>query len=147
MPPSSRSAAAADNAAAASRVQPGGGPFGPDTCKEGYVWREARPGDHVCVTGATRTRTTEENQEGLYRVVCSCTLPYYTFTQKWMGTAPLCAGSCPQGWHEVGRASSGDGCNRSKKGMCVNCVERFGNSCWLGTKALCESDIASLTQT
>jgi len=22
-------------------------PYGPDTCKQGFVWREAFPGDHV----------------------------------------------------------------------------------------------------
>jgi hypothetical protein len=147
VPGSSRSAAAADNAAAASRVEPGGGAFGPDTCKQGYVWREAGPSDHVCVTGATRTQTAQENQEGPYTTVCSCTLPFHTYTQKWQGTGPFCAGSCPEGWHEVRRASSGDGCDRSRKGLCVDCVENFGSSCWIGTKALCESDIASVTQT
>ena len=25
-----------------------------DVCRQGYVWREAYPGDHVCVTPATR---------------------------------------------------------------------------------------------
>jgi hypothetical protein len=33
----------------------------PDTCISGYVWREARPSDHVCVTPAVRTRTQQEN--------------------------------------------------------------------------------------
>ena len=27
-------------------------PYGPDTCKQGYVWRDAIPGDHVCVVPA-----------------------------------------------------------------------------------------------
>ena len=26
----------------------------PDTCKQGFVWREARPEDHVCVTPRER---------------------------------------------------------------------------------------------
>ena len=30
-------------------MQPGGGPYGPDTCIAGYVWREAFSGDDVCV--------------------------------------------------------------------------------------------------
>jgi hypothetical protein len=30
-------------------------------CLMGYVWREARPTDHVCVTGAVRTETAQEN--------------------------------------------------------------------------------------
>ncbi len=36
-------------------------PFGPDTCINGYVWREARVGDTVCVTPATRTQVAQQN--------------------------------------------------------------------------------------
>jgi hypothetical protein len=36
-------------------------PYGPDTCIQGYVWREARTGDTVCVTPAVRDRTAQEN--------------------------------------------------------------------------------------
>lgn len=36
-------------------------PYGPDTCVQGLVWREARPGDTVCVTPAVRARTATEN--------------------------------------------------------------------------------------
>ncbi|QZA06380.1 hypothetical protein K3U94_15260 [Mycolicibacter heraklionensis] len=36
-------------------------PYGPDTCIQGYVWREAIPNDHVCVTPAVRARTQQEN--------------------------------------------------------------------------------------
>jgi hypothetical protein len=36
-------------------------PYGPDTCKQGYVWREAQSGDHVCVTPETRQTTWNEN--------------------------------------------------------------------------------------
>lgn len=35
--------------------------FGPYTCKRGGVWREAFPGDVVCVTPARRTQTAREN--------------------------------------------------------------------------------------
>ncbi|MEV1203297.1 hypothetical protein [Microbispora rosea] len=35
---------------------------GPDTCVQGYVWREARPSDHVCVTPAVRTLTAQDNR-------------------------------------------------------------------------------------
>ena len=39
-----------------------GGPFGPETCKPGYVWREAcGPNDHVCVSGATRSAAAADN--------------------------------------------------------------------------------------
>ncbi|MCA0155348.1 fibronectin type III domain-containing protein [Tsukamurella sp. M9C] len=37
-------------------------PYGPDTCKQGFVWREARTSDRVCVTPSTRTATAEENR-------------------------------------------------------------------------------------
>lgn len=37
------------------------GDYGPDTCLEGYVWRESRPADHVCVTPAVRTQTALDN--------------------------------------------------------------------------------------
>ena len=30
--------------------------FTADTCKQGFVWREATKDDHVCVTPATRTQ-------------------------------------------------------------------------------------------
>jgi hypothetical protein len=32
------------------------------SCLAGFVWREAVPGDHVCVTPETRTQTTQDNQ-------------------------------------------------------------------------------------
>ncbi|GIH68335.1 hypothetical protein [Sphaerimonospora thailandensis] len=35
--------------------------YGPDTCLQGYVWREARVGDVVCVTPATRAQTKADN--------------------------------------------------------------------------------------
>ncbi|GFG50846.1 hypothetical protein [Mycolicibacterium agri] len=36
-------------------------PYGPDTCIQGYVWRNARPGDTVCVTPATRDTVAQQN--------------------------------------------------------------------------------------
>jgi hypothetical protein len=35
--------------------------YGPDTCRQGYVWREAFPGDHVCVTPKTRAQAAHDN--------------------------------------------------------------------------------------
>lgn len=35
--------------------------YGPNTCLPGFVWREASPTDHVCVTGATRDQTRNDN--------------------------------------------------------------------------------------
>jgi hypothetical protein len=37
--------------------------YGPDTCLQGYVWREAFPGDHVCVTPATRSQAAYDNSQ------------------------------------------------------------------------------------
>ena len=36
--------------------------YGPNTCVSGYVWREAFPGDVVCVLPQVRTQTREDNQ-------------------------------------------------------------------------------------
>ena len=35
--------------------------YGPDTCIQGFVWREANPYDHVCVTGEVRDQTSIDN--------------------------------------------------------------------------------------
>jgi hypothetical protein len=37
------------------------GDYGPDTCLQGFVWREARPADLVCVSPANRTQTAQDN--------------------------------------------------------------------------------------
>jgi hypothetical protein len=39
----------------------------PNTCKQGYVWREAMPNDVVCVTPQVRTRTRRENSQASLR--------------------------------------------------------------------------------
>ncbi|WP_433591190.1 hypothetical protein [Nocardia sp. CA-145437] len=38
-----------------------GGDYGPDTCQEGYVWREANSADHVCVSPGTRDQARADN--------------------------------------------------------------------------------------
>jgi len=55
--------AKADNAPdlQTARKDPSGA-YGPETCVQGYVWREAYEGDVTCVTGSVRTRTYWENQ-------------------------------------------------------------------------------------
>jgi hypothetical protein len=35
--------------------------YGPDTCLMGYVWREATPTDHVCVSPQTRQQARDDN--------------------------------------------------------------------------------------
>jgi hypothetical protein len=39
------------------------GSFGPGTCLPGYVWREAFPGDKVCVLPAIRAQAAADNEE------------------------------------------------------------------------------------
>lgn len=36
-------------------------PYGPDTCIQGFVWREARGGDTVCVTPGERDAVAQQN--------------------------------------------------------------------------------------
>lgn len=43
------------------------GDYGPDTCLEGWVWRGAVAGDHVCVTGATRDQAAYDNTQAAAR--------------------------------------------------------------------------------
>ena len=43
------------------------GYYGPDTCRSGYVWREAYPGDHVCVRPWVRERAARDNARAPYR--------------------------------------------------------------------------------
>lgn len=38
-----------------------------ERCLMGFVWREARPADHVCVTGAARTEVRNENAQAAAR--------------------------------------------------------------------------------
>jgi hypothetical protein len=56
-------AAMATAALVAALPASGDGDFGPDTCLNGYVWREATstPVDHVCVTPEVRTQTQQDN--------------------------------------------------------------------------------------
>ena len=43
-------------------------PYGPDTCKAGYVWREAVDKDHVCVTPESRQQARTDNAQRVNRV-------------------------------------------------------------------------------
>ena len=45
------------------------GPYGPNTCKQGYVWREAMAGDVVCVVPASRQQAAADNAAAASRVV------------------------------------------------------------------------------
>jgi hypothetical protein len=41
--------------------------FSPDTCKQGFVWREATKDDHVCVTPTTRSQAAADNASAAAR--------------------------------------------------------------------------------
>ena len=43
-------------------------PYGRYTCKQGYVWREAYPGDVVCVTSSTRRQAAYDNTQASRRI-------------------------------------------------------------------------------
>jgi hypothetical protein len=59
----------AENRAASDNRSPNGGAYGPNTCKNGFVWREAFEGDTVCVTPEARQLTADDNALGARRVV------------------------------------------------------------------------------
>jgi hypothetical protein len=43
-------------------------PYGPDTCQQGFVWRDAVEGDHVCVRPGFRNQARADNAQAAYRV-------------------------------------------------------------------------------
>ena len=42
--------------------------YGPDTCLQKYVWREAFPGDHVCVPPESRAQAADDKRKAKSRV-------------------------------------------------------------------------------
>jgi hypothetical protein len=60
-------AAVREPAASPYVIEVAGQRYGPDTCKSGYVWREAFEGDSVCVTPDRRTQANADNAAGLLR--------------------------------------------------------------------------------
>ena len=59
--PEVRAQTAQDNRLAPSRAGATSTTSGPNLCGPGYVWREAVPGDHVCVTPATWQQVHDDN--------------------------------------------------------------------------------------
>jgi hypothetical protein len=43
------------------------GEYGPDTCRGGFVWRDAGPNDHVCVRPEARTQAAADNSNAASR--------------------------------------------------------------------------------
>jgi hypothetical protein len=50
-----------ENAAGPARVSQTDHTYGPNTCVQGYVWREAFTGDAVCVTPLQRAAAKQQN--------------------------------------------------------------------------------------
>jgi hypothetical protein len=100
-------------------------PHGPDTCKDGFVWREAFQGDHVCVTPPSRDKAAAENRDAAGNA-----LP---------GVGSSGPGTCksPFVWREADR--NGPAAPRGKDHVCVVATRR--NQVWaenasaLGNKA------------
>lgn len=59
--------AVAATLAAAALPAVADGDYGPDTCLNGYVWREAVNADHVCVAPDVRTRAAQDNAQAAAR--------------------------------------------------------------------------------
>jgi hypothetical protein len=66
--PANHAQALADDAAASSRIQQGGGAYGPYTCTQGYVWRQVVPDDYTCVTPAVRSQAAYDDSQAANRV-------------------------------------------------------------------------------
>ena len=64
--------------------------YGPDTCKQGFVWREADERDRACVRPEVRKQTREENRLASSRLA---------------GSGPYGPDTCKQGfvWREAFR--------------------------------------------
>jgi len=52
---------AAVTSLSAPAVAPALAQYGPDTCRQGFVWREAFAGDHVCVRPWVRSQAAANN--------------------------------------------------------------------------------------
>jgi hypothetical protein len=82
--PATRAQADYDNRQASSRIDeeaPGGALYGGNTCLSGYVWREARPSDLVCVTPETRAQTKYDNSQAKNRSLINDSWTYES--PKW----------------------------------------------------------------
>ncbi len=70
-------------------------PYGPYTCKSGFVWRAAFSGDGVCVTPTNRDQITRENNESWMRTLSN---GYCVSGYVWRETRPqdhVCVSNYP----------------------------------------------------
>jgi hypothetical protein len=63
VPPAARERERQNNLAAAARKNPARLTYGPNTCKPGFVWREADDWDWVCVAPDVRRQAAEDNAQ------------------------------------------------------------------------------------
>lgn len=61
-----------DNLVADKHRSLSGGPYGRNTCLDGFVWRSANPLDRICVTKETRSETARQNSEAFEKVDPMC---------------------------------------------------------------------------
>jgi hypothetical protein len=85
-----RDTAAQDNGLASQRVDPNGA-YGPNSCKQGFVWREAFDGDVVCVTPGTRSQASSDNAAAASRKAANAPQP----TPAAPAAPSLCTGLGP----------------------------------------------------
>jgi hypothetical protein len=68
-------------------ADPGDLPYGPDTCIQGFVWREAFDGDTICVTPGERADTKADNAAAASRRQVNAPKPADPYTPKPTPTA------------------------------------------------------------
>jgi hypothetical protein len=132
--PGQRTQAAADNAAASSRIQSGGGAYGQYTCQQGYVWRQVVPDDYVCVTPAERAQAAADNAQASNRaLLLSLWLTDYDPPQQ--GSGQTCSnGVCTiteGGWNGPNFQINGDHFNYGQVMLQVR--NNDGQVLWSGT--------------
>jgi hypothetical protein len=73
-----------------------GSSVGDAHCISGYVWRQAGPGDLVCVTPAVRAQTAADNREWHNRVVQTSVSPCATYLCRMQSVHPTVLATAPQ---------------------------------------------------
>ena len=86
-----------------------------DPCKAGYVWREAVPGDHVCVTPAQRDQAGLDNAQAPNRLAPSTAFRTPSASAIRAISATTLQPAQPTG---IGAAGA-DGCNVAKRACAV----------------------------
>ncbi|PEG38732.1 hypothetical protein CQY20_12230 [Mycolicibacterium agri] len=85
--------------------------YGPDTCKDGFVWRDAVPGDHICVTPERRQKVADDFHTAKSRAAAQSPAahlgdPRCIANRTLPGCSSMAAPSCLEGF--VPRAVPGE---------------------------------------